>query len=34
MLSFYLSLVETQSDKEKVEFIYLNYYKLIANLSI
>ena len=30
MLSFYLSLVETQSDKEKVEFIYLNYYKLMS----
>lgn len=30
MLSFYLSLVETQSDKDKVEFIYLNYYKLMS----
>ena len=29
MLSFYLSLVETQSDKEKVKFIYSNYYSLM-----
>lgn len=33
MLSFYLSLVETQSDKEKVEFIYLNYYKIMSYVA-
>lgn len=33
MLSFYLSLVVTQSDKEKVEFIYLNYYKIMSYVT-
>lgn len=33
MLSFYLSLVETQSDKEKVEYIYLNYYKIMSYVT-
>ncbi len=33
MLSFYLSLVETQSDKEKVEYIYLNYYKIMSYVA-
>lgn len=30
MISIYLSLVDTQSDKDKVEYIYLKYYSVMS----
>lgn len=33
MISIYLSLVDTQSDKDKVEFIYLKYYSVMSYVT-
>ena len=33
MISIYLSLVDTQSDKDKVEYIYLKYYGIMSYVA-
>ena len=33
MISIYLSLVDTQSDKDKVEYIYLKYYSVMSYVT-